>query len=291
MALIIKIFGQNENILHVFFIIFPLASALSMYYISKKFTKRPLFAALFLITSVVFVVMSHNLMFDIPFLAFFLLSVAFFVYGVDSNNKLMMILGAVFCGFAYLTKYTGIIVFPVLALYAILRKKPKYILYLAIPAIIGLLWNLYTYLIYGISHNLQIFIWLLSSPNSFSSQAIIVRLITNMTYIGGATIFPLMLLYPFLRERANKLAYFLIVAFSLVAAIVLYYVSANFSYRYSTVQLILFAFFFSAGIFVFYLVIRHNFNMLAELFKQKKIANIFNEKYANNIFLFSTSAI
>src|SRR3989338_8273822 len=222
MAIIMKIFGQNETILHLFFVIFPLSAALSMYFISKKFTKNPLFPTLFLITSVVFVVMSHNLMLDIPFLAFFLLSVAFFIYGIGSDNKAKVIIGVIFCGFAYLTKYTGVIVFPVLALYAILRKKPKYIFYLAIPLIMGLLWNLYTYLIYGIPHNLQIFNWLLGSQNSFASQAVIVRLVTNMTYVGGATIFPLMLLYPFIKEKANRIAYLIILVFSLVASAALY---------------------------------------------------------------------
>lgn len=286
-AAVILLFGETEKMLHFFYIIFPLIAGIAMYFLSKKFTKRPLFSTLFLITSVVFVVMSSTLMLDIPFLAFFLLSIAFFVYGVDSGNKTKLILGVIFCGFAYLTKYAGIIVFPVLASYAILRKKPKYILYLTIPAILGLLWNLYTYMVYGVPHNFQILPWLLGSQKSFSSQAIMVKLITNMTYIGGATIFPLMLLYPFLRERINKLAYLLIVAFSLIAAIALYYTSANFSYRYSIAQLILFAFFFSTGIFVFYFLARHNLEIIAELFKQKKIWNIFNERYANNIFLFS----
>ena len=144
-ALIMKIFGENQKIIHFSFIIFPLAAALSMYYISKKFTKIPLFAALFLTTSVVFVVMSHNLMLDIAFLALFLLSVALFIYGVDSQSRIMAIAGALFCGLAYLAKYTGIAVFPILALYAILRKKPKYAVYLSIPAIMGILWNIYTY--------------------------------------------------------------------------------------------------------------------------------------------------
>ncbi len=286
-AAVILLFGGAERILHLFNIIFPLIAGIAMYYISKKFTKRPLFSSLFLTTSVVFVVMSNTLMLDIPFLAFSLLSVALFAYGVDSDNRLKIILGVVFSGFTYLIKYTGITIFLVLALYAVLRKNIKYIFYLIIPVSLGVLWNLYTYLLYGAPHNLQILPWLLGSQNSFSLQAIITKLVTNMTYIGGATIFPLMLLYPFLRERANKQAYLLISAFSSAAAIALYYISANFSYRYNIIHLILFTFFFSTGIFVFYTIAKYNFGIAVELFKREKLKNVFHEKFADNIFLFS----
>ena len=52
-------------------------SGIAMYYISKKFTKKPLFATLFLVTSVAFAVNSTNIMYDIPLLAFLLLALSF----------------------------------------------------------------------------------------------------------------------------------------------------------------------------------------------------------------------
>ncbi len=290
-SIIMKIFGQNEMIIHLSFVVFPLAAALSMYYISKKFTKNPLFATLFLVTGVVFVVMSHDLMLDIPFLALFLLSVALFIYGVDSGRKGMLLAGAVFCGFAYLAKYTGIAVFPVLGMYTILRKKPKYAFYLSIPAMMALSWNFYTYKVYGVFHNVQILGWLLGSQGSFSFQAPIIRLATNMTYIGGAMVFPLMLLHPFIKEKINRIASLVIGAFALAASIILYKISANFSYRYNAPQLALFWLFFSLGIFVFYLIARRIFGVLAKAIKEKRFNEMLNEEYSSSIFLFSWLSI
>lgn len=283
-AIILLLFGEIEWVLHLSFIIFPLIAGISMYYLSKKFTTKPLYPTLFLITSIVFVVMSHNFMVDVPFLAFFLLSIVLYIYGVDLNKNYLMIIGVLFCGLAYLVKYSGIIVIPVLAVYALSKKKLKPISYLIIPIIIIGLWNLYTFKIYGIPHNIQILGWLLESQSSFTPQSIIIRLITNFTYIGGATLFPLILLYPFIIDNKNKIAYALIAIIASILSVILYFVSESFTFRYTVLQLILFAFFLSMGLFFLFVIVRYYCHFFLKLFKFK---NIFNEQYTNNIFLFS----
>ncbi|MBI2627793.1 glycosyltransferase family 39 protein, partial [Candidatus Nomurabacteria bacterium] len=178
-ALITVLFGESKLVLHTSYIIFPLLAGVSMYYISKKFTQKPLFPTLFLITSATFVVMSHNFMLDIPFLALFLASLCFYIYGVDSKNNYLIILGAIFCGLAFLTKYSGLILLPILDIYSFLKKNPKSLLYLSIPATIILAWNLYTFKLYGVPHSLQIFYYMLGSQSYFLPKSVLVRLITN----------------------------------------------------------------------------------------------------------------
>lgn len=264
-----------------------------MYCISKKFLKKPLFPTLFLITSATFVVMSHNFMLDIPFLALFLASLAFYIYGVDSGNYYLISLGTLFCGLAFLTKYSGLILLPILAIYSFLKKNPKSLLCLSIPVTIILAWNLYTFKLYGVPHSLQIFYYMLGSQSYFLPKSVLVRLITNFTYIGGASIFPFMLIYLFLSDKNNRFYGLIILAFALISSAILYFVSADFSYRYTVPQLILFAFFLFAGIFFIFVIAKHYFTAIIKLLKTSginglnKLLHVIKIRHSNDFFLFS----
>ncbi len=290
-AMIMALFGNSKLVLHISYVIFPLLAGISMYYLSKKFTQKPLYPALFLITSTSFVVMSHSFMLDVPFLAIFLASLVFYMYGVDSKNNYLILMGAIFCGLAFLTKYSGLILLPILAIYSFLKKNPKSLLYLSIPVTIILAWNLYTFKLYGIPHTLQIFYYMLGSQSYFLPKSVLVRLITNFTYIGGASIFPLMLIYPFFLDKNNRLYSFIILAFALVSSAILYFVSADFSYRYTIPQLALFAFFPFSFFFFIFVIARHYVYAPAVLLKTSgvnglnKLLHAVKTKYSNDIFL------
>ena len=292
-ALIMVLFGESKLVLHISYIIFPLLAGVSMYYISKKFTETPLFPTLFLITSATFVVMSHNFMLDIPFLALFLASLSFYIYGVDYENNYLIGLGAFFCSLALLTKYSGLVLLPILAVYSLFKNKPKSLIYLLIPLTTIVLWNLYTFKVYGLPHTLQIFYYMLNSQSSFALNSIIIRIITNFTYIGGASIFPLMLIYPFLLNKNNRVYYFIILTFALILSVILYFVSANFSYRYMIPQLMLFTFFLSTGMFFIFVIVKHYATPLKKLLKTiysnglNKLLYTIKIKYSNDFFLFS----
>ena len=285
-AVIMLLFGRAEWVIHLSFLIFPIIAGISMFYIAKKFTNKPLASSLLFVTSIAFVVMVHTLMLDIPFIAFFLLSIALFIYGVESNKNCLLILGSIFGGMSYLIKYTGIIIIPILGTYAIVKKRFKVLIYLIIPIFFIILWNLYTFIIYGVAHNSEILNWLLKSQNSFTLQSIIIRLLTNIVYIGGATIFPLMLLYPFLIDNKNKLAYASTLIFASILSIILFFASTTFKYRYTISQLVLFAFFSSIGLFFLFIITRYYSTVFLKLFRIKNIKNVLDSKQtANNIFL------
>ena len=274
-ALIILFFGERESIIHLFFVLFPIIAGISMFYISKKFTNKPLVSALLLIGSVSFVAMMHDVMLDIPFLAFFLLSIVMFVYGVDLNNRYLLALGSIFGGFAYLTKYSGIIIIPILTAYAMLKKNSKSLIYLIIPILLIVFWNLYTFVVYGAPHNSEILSWLLKSQNSFGAESLLIRLLTNVVYIGGATIFPLALLYPFLIDNKNKLILAATTVAGAILSVMLFFISKNFIFRYTIPQLTLFVFLFSTGLFFLFVIARYYLKII-----------ICNGQNANNIFLF-----
>ncbi|HDY69917.1 MAG TPA: hypothetical protein ENH54_03175, partial [Actinobacteria bacterium] len=58
--------GASEAGLHAGFIIFPALAAVSMFFLSRRFTDSPLVAALLLVVTPGFMVMSQSVMTDVP---------------------------------------------------------------------------------------------------------------------------------------------------------------------------------------------------------------------------------
>ena len=176
-----------------------------------------------------------------------------------------------------------------MAVYAIIKKRQRYILFLLIPFSIILLWNFYTYKVYGIAHNVLISNIRIKHWGVFSPMMFLPKAITNLTYIGGALIFPPMFLYPFLKKggkRRHKIAYATMVIAALAVSTILYSISSNFVYRYSIMQLALFAFFLSTGAFLLYITFEYALTASIASFSSKGIFAFFDRIYSDIIFLF-----
>ena len=91
-APIIKLFGEEEIWLHIFYFPFTLLAIISMYSLSLRFTGKSLLPTLFLVSTPAFIVMSQDIMLDIALLGFFLGSVALFTYGLDRDDNRLLIL-------------------------------------------------------------------------------------------------------------------------------------------------------------------------------------------------------
>lgn len=255
-ALIQYFFGKNEIILHAFFMIFSITAAISMFYFSKNFTKWPLVAALLLVVSPIFIISSHNFMSDFPVLTFFLLSIITFIHGVDKDNKVFLILSGIFISLAFLTKYSALILFPLLIVYSILRRKAKYSLYLFIPIFLILLWSAIEVYTYGNVHIIYLYSnWHItgSFPSGIISKLfdiIIPYGIANLSYIGGASIFSIFMVYPFIKQRKDIILLTLLIIINLIFAYALYITSANFiSGQYTIFQLLLVVIFVTSSSF------------------------------------------
>ncbi len=247
-------FGDVNIVLHAFFMMFSIAAALSMFYIAKRITKWPLFATLLLMFTPIYSVASHNFMYDIPVLAFFLISVALFIKGLEEDNKISLVISSILAGIAFLTKYNAIIIFPILALYAYLRRKPKYIAYFSISLILIILWSINEAYHYGAVHSINFFFrW--PTTNSLSSsilkkifQFYLPYSIANLSYLGGATIFFFFLLAPIVKTLKDMILLAVLTAMNAVFAVLLYIKSAVFlSGQYTIMQLILLIIFMTSS--------------------------------------------
>lgn len=186
-ALVVKVFGEKEWALHLCFMIFPLAAALAMYFIAKKYTTKPLFPALLFSASPAFLVSSTSIMLDVPLCALMLSSVAVFIYGVDKDNGPQLLLGSVIAGLAILAKYSGAIVIPVILCYLFVSKKMKYAGYAAVPVIIFGLWC---------AHNLAVYesIHFIKAAGHIGKGLSLHKLFAFGAFFGGALVFPVFLM-------------------------------------------------------------------------------------------------
>jgi len=151
MAPVLAIFGPSEIALHLAMLPFLILMALAAVALSRRFAQGSIWPILFIMLSPA-VVVSSNVMRDVPGAALATAAVALVVAGTDRDRWSHVLLGSIFAGLAVVTKYSALIMVPVLALYPILQRKPRYLAgLLAGLAILGL-WYLQNYLVHGQIH-------------------------------------------------------------------------------------------------------------------------------------------
>jgi hypothetical protein len=111
LAGLLTIFGDvKEPPFHAAYVVFSLIAAWGMWSLARRFSPQPIFAALLFLAVPAFVVNGNSLETDLPFLAFWMASVACFCSGRLAFAALAMVLGA-------LTSYQAVFLTPILAVY------------------------------------------------------------------------------------------------------------------------------------------------------------------------------
>jgi Dolichyl-phosphate-mannose-protein mannosyltransferase len=117
--------GEQEWIFHFFFMVFPLIAAFSFHDLAGRYIRRPLFAVFLLLSAPVFLTLGHNLMTDVPMLAFWLLALSSYMKllsGEGSKTDMMLLGLALLCS-AFLSLLTmGLIILLVSGL--VIRRIP-----------------------------------------------------------------------------------------------------------------------------------------------------------------------
>jgi hypothetical protein len=115
--------GESEAPLHAVYILFTLMSVAAMYALARRFTSRPVFATLLFMVTPAFVVHGNGLESDLPLVALWLVSAAAFIYAVDRDSKPLLALACISLALATLAAYQAVLLGPVLAVYAWMRKR------------------------------------------------------------------------------------------------------------------------------------------------------------------------
>jgi hypothetical protein len=146
LGLLLGIFKEVDEIpFHAAYILFSLIAAFSALSLARRFTPYPLLATLLFLATPAFVINGNSLEADLPFLAFWLLSIALFVGALQRHSLRRLIASTLAMALAALAAYQAVILTPILLLYAWKwgRKwRPAWIAACSAPAIWGA-WQLY----------------------------------------------------------------------------------------------------------------------------------------------------
>ncbi|MGH7799253.1 MAG: glycosyltransferase family 39 protein [Thermodesulfobacteriota bacterium] len=279
----------TERSLHIFYMLFTTLAALSAYLLSNRFTRHPLICTFLLISSPIFVLSSHSIMTDMVMLAFYLSGMYSFIYGIDNDNKKILLLSGVFIGLAILTRYVALTLIPLLFAYSILNKRSliKTLFPFFISALLLGVWSFQNLIYYGELHFIASsrFFAKYYENFSFGFNDLFKKAISDLSSIGGSAVFPFVWLV--FISRRKIIIYSLSVLFSLYVLIINPLDIEAFRY-YSNLQLILFICFFSTGLFITYNVFEVGIKpFIISLSKSSSLErrNIIY-KDTDNIFLF-----
>lgn len=153
-ALVTILFGWQEWVLHLAFLLPALGVSIGTYVLAKEFCQRPLLAALSAIATPVFLVSATNVMSDILMLAFYLWAVIFWIRGVEQNRFRWLVIAAALVTLSALTKYFGLTAAPLLLVYTVARLKAfdrrlLVVLVLALPLLLLFGYQQWTNAMYG----------------------------------------------------------------------------------------------------------------------------------------------
>ena len=124
--------AQPEVALHVAMLPFVGLFAAALLVLGRRFTSSPLWVTAFALTSAG-VVVSGNVMRDVPAAALATAAVAAVVLGTDRGRARGLALGSLLAGLAILTKYSGLVLLPVIYAYPLLKRRPRLVLWALVP--------------------------------------------------------------------------------------------------------------------------------------------------------------
>ncbi len=142
LAALLALFHDVREIpFHAAYILFSLIAALSALSLARRFTPHPLPATILFLVTPAFVVNGTSLEADLPFVAFWLASVALFVRAVDTRSPSMLAVSAITMALTALSAYQAVALIPILFLYG-RRWKPAWAAILT-PIVVLAAWQLY----------------------------------------------------------------------------------------------------------------------------------------------------
>jgi hypothetical protein len=130
---------------HLAYSIFSLMAPLAMLSLARRFTDKPVLATLLFLAVPAFVVNGNSLESDLPFLALWMLAIAWFVKGVEEDSRPALLGSAFVAAIAALDAYQAVFIVPILAFYLWQKKSRSlfaWCVILAAPVAIGA-WQIY----------------------------------------------------------------------------------------------------------------------------------------------------
>jgi hypothetical protein len=131
----------SEIPFHAVYILFSLIAAFSALALARRFSPHPILATLLFLATPAFVINGTSLESDIPFVALWLLSTAFYIAAVDRTSMPLLLASCCAMTLAALTAYQSILLVPILLLYGWKWRPARAAAFT--PLAIVLAWNIF----------------------------------------------------------------------------------------------------------------------------------------------------
>lgn len=146
LAILLAALGDVREVpFHAAYAVFSIVAALAMWSLARRFCERPFAATLLFLAVPAFVVNGTSFEADLPFLAFWMASIALFVRAADQQSAAALMCSAAAAALAGLTAYQAVLLTPILAVYLFQRRRKwlaAWVVVLAAPVAIAV-WQLW----------------------------------------------------------------------------------------------------------------------------------------------------
>ncbi|HVV70390.1 MAG TPA: glycosyltransferase family 39 protein, partial [Verrucomicrobiae bacterium] len=146
--------GWSEPALHLAFLLPALAAAWGIFNLARLHCERPLLAATIAVLTPAFLVCATAVMCDIMLLALWVWCIVLFEHGLTTGERRAFLLSGVLGGLAFLTKFPGLSLVPLLGAYGLMRRRTLgwWMLAPTVPLLFVAGYECLTYFLYGHGH-------------------------------------------------------------------------------------------------------------------------------------------
>src|SRR5437763_8936008 len=201
MALAVKFLGWSELAMHGAYLVPAVAAVLGTFFLAQRLSGSPLLGTLLILFTPVFLVSATTVMCDVWLLALWVWSVNCWLSGLQRHGYWLLLLASIIAAAAALTKYFGLSLVPLLAVYTVVqdRRLTSRLLFLLIPVAVIIIYEVVTKAKYG--HGLfsgaMIYPWEATAKAKPQSLG---QFLSGPSFTGGG-LFSVSFYAPFLKSR------------------------------------------------------------------------------------------
>jgi 4-amino-4-deoxy-L-arabinose transferase-like glycosyltransferase len=181
--------GWSERALHLAFLLPALATVWGTYLLAQRLTNSPLLAAAATLLTPGFLVSADSVMCDTMALALWLWAIIFWVEGFEPQKLSYLTISAVLITLCALTKYFGIALIPLLAVYSLARQRRlgSWAWYLLLPILALTGYQHWTKAVYGL-RMITFAAHVATGVRHGRHASILANALVDLSFVGGCTL-------------------------------------------------------------------------------------------------------
>src|SRR5580704_13140769 len=198
--------GWSERALHLAFLLPALATIWGTYRLARRLTNSPLLAAVATLLAPGFLVSANSVMCDTMALALWLWAIILWVEGFEPQKARSLVISVVLITLCALTKYFGIALIPLLAVYSLARQRRlgSWAWYLLVPILALTGYQHWTKAVYGL-RMITFAAHIATGVRQGRHASILANALVDLSFVGGCAL-PALTLAPFIWQRKKILA-------------------------------------------------------------------------------------